>query len=75
MGTRRLAYLAPAALLLAAASSSVARVAASPAALTFSTPQIVDPFREGFEPDISIDQHTGAMYSSVPNGTRGTSTL
>jgi hypothetical protein len=44
-------------------------------ALGFSTPTVVDPFRQGFEPDISVDPTTGALYSSVPNGTPGTSVL
>ena len=63
---------------LAAAGMAAAPVTpssgASPA-LTFSTPTIVDPFRQGFEPDVSVDPHSGALYSSVPNGTPGTSTL
>ncbi|MBV9525145.1 MAG: hypothetical protein JOZ46_04945, partial [Candidatus Dormibacteraeota bacterium] len=48
--------------------------AAAGSSLTCSTPTIFDPFREGFRPDISVDQHSGAMCSSVPNGTPGTST-
>ena len=45
------------------------------ASLGFSTPTLLDPFRQGFEPDLAVDPHSGAMYSSVPNGTPGTSTL
>jgi len=55
-------------------SPRVSQAATTPA-LGFSTPTLVDPFRGGFEPDLAIDPHTGAMYSSVPNGTPGTSTL
>ena len=59
----------------AGARSNLPSHASAASSLSFSTPTIIDPFREGFEPDISVDQHTGAMYSSVPNGTPGTSTL
>ena len=49
--------------------------AAPNASLGFSTPTLIDPFRQGFEPDLAVDPHSGALYSSVPNGTPGTSTL
>jgi len=73
---RALVGLAAAALACAALlpGLSVGR-AATTGPLGFSTPTIVDPFREGFEPDLGIDPNTGALYSSVPNGTPGTSTL
>ena len=64
-------------LVLAAAGPGPAstRQVTAATTLTFSTPTIVDPFRQGFEPNISVDPTSGAIYSSVPNGTPGTSTL
>jgi len=58
-----------------AAMAPVTRSSGQTPPLSFSTPTIVDPFRQGFEPDISVDRRTGALYSSVPNGTPGTSTM
>ena len=71
----RVAIASFSALAAIAGAGAVSSHAATSSRPTFSTPTIIDPFREGFEPDISLDPHSGAIYSSVPNGTPGTSTL
>ena len=75
-GHRLILAVAAACLALSAASvAPAARTGSAAPALSFSTPTIVDPFRQGYEPNVAIDNTTGALYSSVPNGTPGTSTL
>jgi hypothetical protein len=62
---------------LVVAASAVSAVAAHAAAgpkptrtagVTFDTPTVVDNFRPGFEPDVALDAHSGATYTSMPFG-------
>jgi hypothetical protein len=36
--------------------------------IRFDTATVVDPFRPGFEPDVSVDPTTDATFDSMPNG-------
>src|SRR5258708_8777455 len=70
--------LAVASAWLALSAASVApavRTGSAAPALSFSTPTIVDPFRQGFEPNVAIANATGPLCSSVPTAPPGPSPL
>jgi hypothetical protein len=71
--SRLYAVLAVIALSTGAVSGLSGNAAAGPksahvAAVTFDTPTAVDNYRPGFEPDVVLDPHSGATYTSMPFG-------
>ena len=52
-----------------ALAGAPAHAASSPPRVTFATPTVVDNYRPGFEPDVTVDQSgSGSTYTSSPYG-------